>query len=53
MTVGLKGPQADALRAALGEERATRLKKKQELRDVAVEVQQEGNKFALKGLAAP
>ncbi len=53
MTVGLKGPPADALRAALGEDRATRLKKKQELKDVAVEVQQEGNKLTLKGLAAP
>ena len=53
MTVGLKGPQADALRAALGEERATRLKKKQELKDVAVEVQQEVNKLTLIGLVAP
>ena len=53
MTVGLKGPPADALRAALGDERATRLKKRQELKDVAVEVQQEGNKLTLIGLAAP
>jgi len=53
MTVGLKGPPADAFRAALGDERATRLKKKQELKDVAVEVQQEGNKLTLIGLAAP
>ncbi len=53
MTVGLKGSPADALRAALGDERATRLKKRQELKDVAVEVQQEGNKLTLNGLAAP
>jgi len=53
MTVGLKGPQADALRTALGEDRATRLKKRLELKDVAVEVQQEGNKLTLIGLAAP
>ena len=53
MTVGLKGPQADALRTALGEDRTTRLKKRLELKDVAVEVQQEGNKLTLIGLAAP
>lgn len=50
-TVGLKGPQADALRAALGEERATRLKKKQELKDVSVAVEAQGNLFKIKGLA--
>ena len=53
MTVGLKGPQADALRTALGEDRTSRLKKRLELKDVAVEVQQEGNKLTLIGLAAP
>jgi CRISPR-associated protein Cmr6 len=52
VTVGLKGPQADALRAALGEERATRLKKKQELKDVSVEVESQGNLLRIKGLAA-
>lgn len=52
MTVGLKGPEADALRAALGEERAARLKKKQELKDVSVEVESHGNLLRIKGLAA-
>ena len=52
-TVGLKGPPAEALSAELGVDRATRLKKRKELKDVAVEVQQEGNKLTLKGLAAP
>lgn len=52
MTVGLKGPEADALRAALGEERATKLKKKQELKDVAVEVESQGNLLRIKGLAS-
>ena len=52
MTVGLKGPEADALRAALGEERATRLKKKQELKDVSVEVESQGSLLRIKGIAS-
>ena len=52
-SVGLKGQQADALRAALGEDRATRLKKKQELKDVAIEVELLGNLLHIKGLASP
>jgi CRISPR-associated protein Cmr6 len=52
VTVGLKGPEADALRAALGEERANRLKKKQELKDVAVDVESQGNLLRIKGLGS-
>ena len=51
-TAPVKGSVADKLRAALGEERASKLKKKQELKSVSVEVEQEGNVFTLKGLAA-
>ena len=51
-TAPVKGADADKFRAALGEERASRLKKKQELKGVAVEVEQQGNAFTLKGLAA-
>lgn len=52
MTVGLKGPEADTLRAALGEERATRLKKKLELKDVSVEVELQGNLLRIKSLTS-
>ena len=38
--------------AALGVERATRLKKKQELKDVAIEVEPQGNLLRIKGLAS-
>ena len=48
-TAGLKGGGADALRAALGE-RANKLKKDKELRNVAVRVSQQGNLFVLLGL---
>lgn len=51
-TAALKGPAADQLRAALGEERATKLKKKQELKGVSVEIEQQGNALHLKGLSA-
>lgn len=51
-TASIKGSDADKFRAALGEERASRLKKKQELKGVSVEVEQQGNAFTLKGLAA-
>lgn len=51
MTVGLKGPAADQLRAALGEERASKLKKTKELKGVAVEVEKQGNALMLKGLS--
>ena len=51
-TVGIKGQEADTLRADLGEERATKLKKNKELKGVAVVVQQNGNMYLLKGLSA-
>ena len=52
VTAPIKGADADKFRAALGDELATKLKKKQELKGVSVEVQQQGNAFTLKGLAA-
>ena len=52
VTAPIKGADADKFRATLGDELATKLKKKQELRGVSVEVQQQGNAFMLKGLAA-
>lgn len=51
-TAGLKGQQADALRAALGD-RANKLKKDRELKNVAVRVRIEGNMTTLLGLATP
>ena len=51
-TAPIKGADADKFRAALGDELAAKLKKKQELKGVSVEVQQQGNAFMLKGLAA-
>lgn len=48
----IKGTDADKFRAALGDELAGKLKKKHELKGVAIEVEQQGNAFALKGLAA-
>ena len=50
-TVGLKGVDADRLRAALGEERANKLKKNKELKGVSVEVEPQGNALQLKGLS--
>lgn len=50
-TAGLKGPVADQLRAALGEERANKLKKNKELKSVSVEIEQQGNALLLKGLS--
>lgn len=51
-TVGIKGPEADTLRAALGEERANKLKKNRELKGVAVTVHQNGNMLLLKSLSS-
>lgn len=51
-TAPIKGTDADKFRAALGDELAGKLKKKQELKGVSVEVEQQGNAFTLKGLAA-
>lgn len=51
-TAGLKGQEADALRAALGE-RASKLKKDRELKNVAVRVRIEGNMITLLGLTVP
>ena len=51
ITVGLKGPAADQLRAALGEERVSKLRKNKELKGVSVEVEQQGNALHLKGLS--
>ena len=52
VTAPMKGADADKFRAALGDELAGKLKKKQELKGVAVEVEQQGNALTLKGLAA-
>ena len=52
-TAPIKGAATERLRAALGDELASKLKKKQELKGVSVEVQQQGNAFTLKGLSAP
>jgi hypothetical protein len=51
-TAGLKGPAADQLRAALGEERANKLKKNKELKGVSVEIEKQGNALLLKGLSS-
>ena len=51
-TVGIKGVEADKLRAELGEERASKLKKNRELKGVSVEVEKQGNALQLKGLSA-
>ncbi len=50
-TAGIKGEAAKQLQAALGDERATKLFKKQELKNVPVEVAQQGNSFVLRSLA--
>lgn len=50
-TAPVKGTEADKFRAALGEELAGKLKKKQELKGVSVQVEQQGNAFMLKGVA--
>lgn len=49
-TAGLKGPEADALRTALGD-RANKLKKDKELKNVAVKVRQQSNLIVLLGFA--
>lgn len=51
-TAGLRGADADRLRAALGEERGNKLKKKKELEGVCVEVEQHGNALTLKRLSS-
>lgn len=51
VTAGLKGPAADQFRAALGEERANKLKKNKELKGVSVQVGQQGNALQLIGLS--
>ncbi len=50
-TAGLKGAEADALRSDLGD-RANKLKRDKELKNVAVRVSQLGNFIALCGLAS-
>lgn len=50
-TTPLKAPDADQLRAALGEDRANKLKKNKELKNLAVVVEPLGNGWKLKGLA--
>jgi len=50
-TAALKNPQANALRQALGEERANKLKKNKEIKGVSVDVLQLGNALQLKGLS--
>lgn len=52
-TFGIKGPDAEKLRTALGEERSNKLKKNKELKGVSVEVEQQGNALQLKGLSPP
>ncbi len=52
-TTPLKNPQANELCAALGEERADKLKKKKELKGVSVDVEPLGNALALKRLTPP
>ncbi len=49
-TAGIKGDEANRLREALGE-RANKLKKDKELKNVDVRVQQMGNQYKLLGLA--
>lgn len=51
-TAGLKGLDAEKLRAELGEERATKLKKNKELKGVSVAIEQQGKNVVLKGLTA-
>lgn len=51
-TAPIKGDLANALLVALGEAQATKLKKKQELKSVAVEVEVQGNNFSLRGIAS-
>ena len=52
-TAGMKGTDADKLRAALGEERSNKFKKNKLLKGVAVHIEQQGNSIVLKGLAPP
>ncbi|PIY28229.1 MAG: hypothetical protein COZ09_11050, partial [Comamonadaceae bacterium CG_4_10_14_3_um_filter_60_42] len=49
-TSALKNPQANELRAVLGEERANKLKKNKEIKGVSVDVEILGNALILKCL---
>lgn len=49
-TAPLKNPKANELRAALGDERANRLKKNKELKGISVEVEPLGNALMIKRL---
>jgi CRISPR-associated protein Cmr6 len=49
-TTALKNPHANDLRAALGEDRANKLKKNKELKGVSVDVEPLGNALAIKRL---
>ncbi|OIN92208.1 MAG: type III-B CRISPR module RAMP protein Cmr6 [Comamonadaceae bacterium CG1_02_60_18] len=49
-TIALRNPQANELRAALGDERANRLKKNKELKGVSVDVEPLGNALMIKRL---
>ncbi|MDP2368761.1 type III-B CRISPR module RAMP protein Cmr6 [Rhodoferax sp.] len=51
-TAPIKGTDAEKFLTALGDELAGKLKKRQELKGVSVEVEQQGNAFTLKGMAA-
>ncbi len=51
VTSSIKGADADKFRTTLGDELAGKLKKKQELKGVAVVIAQQGNAFTLMGLA--
>jgi CRISPR-associated protein Cmr6 len=50
-TAGIKGEAAKQLQAALGDERAAKLVKKQELKGVSVTVEQQGNSLVLRSLS--
>lgn len=52
-TAPLKNPQANELRAALGEERANKLKKNKELKGISVDVESLGNALTIKRLTPP
>ncbi len=49
-TAGIRGADADMLRAALGELRSEKLKKNKELKGVSVEVERHGNALQIKSL---
>ena len=51
-TAGLKGDGAKKLLADLGDERSNKLRSKQELKNVAVTVEKQGNSLMLRGLSS-